>query len=174
MVDIQAHQFLCAHSRVVEQPEQAVIALPQRRLAVDLGEDLLHFLPFQVFGHRLGVAFEWDRQNRLAVGQIAWFHLGDVLKEGMNGCQAIIPGRYCIVPFVLQIIQKAAHGIGSEFSQGEVGARFTVLPGGKLQQQFPSVAVGQHRMRAESPVCDQMLLEEVPQQCAKISGFHWL
>jgi len=47
-----------------------------------------------------------------------------------------------------------------------------VPPGGKLQQEFPCIAVGQHRMGAQSPVCDQVLLEEVPQQSAKIRGGH--
>jgi len=117
VVDIQAHQFLRAHSRVIEQPEQAVVTAPQRRPAVDLREDLQHFLPFQVFRHVLGVAFERDCENRLAVGQIAWFGLGDVLKEGMNGGQPVVSGRHRVVPFVFQVIQKAAHCIGSEFSQ---------------------------------------------------------
>ena len=135
-----------------------------------------HFIPLQVFGHALGVAFEWDCENRLAVSQIAWFGLGDVLKEGMNGCQPVVPGRHCVVSFALQVIQKAAHCIGHEISQREAGAGFTVPSGGKLQQEFPRIAIGQHSMGAESAVCDQVLLEEVPQQSAKIKGCHriWL
>lgn len=39
LVDIQVHQFLGAHTRVVEQPEQGVVALSQRRSAVDLSKD---------------------------------------------------------------------------------------------------------------------------------------
>ena len=162
VVDIQAHQFLSAHSCIVEQPEQAVVAPPQRRPAVNLREDLQHFLPLQVFWHALGVALEWDGENGLAVGQLAWFGLGNVLKEGMDGCQSVVPRGHRVVPLTFQMVQKAAHCIGLEFGQCQTGAGFTVTSGGKLQQEFPRITIGEHGMGAESPLRDEMLLEKVP------------
>jgi hypothetical protein len=132
LVDIQIHQLLGSHAGVVEQPEQGVVASSKPGSAVDLREDFQNFLPLQVFGHALCVALEPDREDGFAVGQITRFRLGDVPKEGMNGCQAVVARRYRIVPFPFEVVQKAADGIGLQVFQGQTDTGLTVTAGRKL------------------------------------------
>ena len=90
----------------------------------------------------------------------------------MNGCKPIVPRGHCIVSLPLQVIQETMDGVSRQIFQRQTDTGFPVTPGGKLQEELPGIAVGQHGVTAQTSLGDQVLIKEAPNQFSKIRGFH--
>jgi hypothetical protein len=149
-----------SHPRVVKQPKQRVITLPKRRVAFDLTEDFSDFILLQIFRHTRRLALERDREDRFALRDVPRVSRGEVLKKGVDRCQPVVAGMDAVLSLALQVLQKAANGLGSDVVQCKSGAGLSVMFAGELEQQFPGIAIGKNGMAAQAPGRDQVLLEE--------------
>lgn len=124
VVDVQVHQLLCSHAGVVEQPVQGVVAATEWRLAIDLAEDFLHFLPFEISGDALGVTLEADGEDGVAMGKVPRIGVRQVIKERVDGRQTIVARGYGVVTVMFEIVQKASNHVRGQIPEFQAGAGF--------------------------------------------------
>jgi hypothetical protein len=140
-----------SHPSVVKQSEQRVITLAKLCIAFDLTEDLSNFIPLQIFRHTRRLAFERDREDRFTLRDVPRVSRGEVLKKGMDCRQSVVTGWDAVLSLALQVLQKAANGLGGDVFQCKSGADFVVMLACELEQQFPGIAICKDGMATQAP-----------------------
>src|SRR5512139_4030199 len=172
MVHVQVNQFLHAHARVVEQAQQCIVPLSLKRTTINAGKHLEHLLMLQVFGGSVWLALERNSENALSVSQMTRVNAGQVIEEGMDGCQPGVSSRHTVFADALQVIQKATNGICGQVFQGQGRGGLLNSATDELQKELQRIPVGQHGMTTEATLGEQVLLEEPAKGRADVTFGH--
>src|ERR1041385_7225665 len=85
---------------------------------------------------------------------------GQVIEEGVNGCQPRVPSRHAVFAHAFQVVQEVAKGIGGQVFQTQGGRGLSMPATNKLQKKLQRIAVGHHGVTAEAALGHEVLLEE--------------
>jgi len=90
----------------------------------------------------------------------------------MDGRQPVVACLDSILSLALQVLQKAADGLGGNVLQPERGRGFPVMFAGEREEQFPGIPVGKDGVLAQAPCRDKVMLEEAADRFGKVGLGH--
>src|SRR2546422_482338 len=85
---------------------------------------------------------------------------GEVVEEGVEACDALIPCPDLIMALVLQVADEAKHALEAEISSREPGDLAPRVLRDEAEKQPEDIAIAAHRCRAEALHCEEPIGEE--------------
>ena len=128
--------------------------------------------PIEEFDGSTLVTFSGHGEYSLAEQRMGGFLESHILKEGVNRCQADVPGASAILPASFKIIEKMSDEGHVQIIEREVGWRFTQPFFCKLKQETEGIAISRYGVGTRSTLPKEPIRKERLQKRGK-AGRHY-
>lgn len=160
MFDSEVCDFLDPGSGVVEEQHQRPVPQCQTSLPWQPAQEILPLVGFEEMS--LGGCCPFHRYGRHPLAHLQHFRFlgGDVVEEGVQGREPLVPGPDVVAPLSLQVAQEAQHCFEAEVLEAESGDLGALLLRQKAEQETHRVPIAAHRRWPEPLHRHQVIDEE--------------
>nr|WP_230855300.1 hypothetical protein [Arthrobacter terrae] len=152
--------FLGPRPGVVKEQNQSVVPLREATGPWQVLQQSLHLVTFKEMSFSRWRPFHGDGGNPLACFEHRRFPAGNVFKQAVQCCQALVTRAHTVVTVILQVAKESDDVPKAQVFQRKLGDSGSLLLSDETQQKPDGVAVAAHRAGSQPFDGDEVIDEE--------------